>query len=221
MQYLKSQLSKINFELHRNPRLELPDGRFQYVPEPYKAVFLLQADFELAWAWQFSKSSEQPLQKALQHARTERANIPHILQLCDRYAIPITWATVGHLFLEQCNRSNDVAHAELPRLPFFENQYWHYKEKDWFANDPCSHYQQAPEWYAPDLIRQILDSQAGHEMACHTFSHIDCSDAHCPSGVLRAEIQACQQAATAIGVQLRSFVHPAHTIGNIASYNFV
>ncbi|MBM4399423.1 MAG: polysaccharide deacetylase, partial [Candidatus Cloacimonetes bacterium] len=62
-----------------------------------------------------------------------------------------------------------------------------------------------------------------HEIGCHTFSHIDCSDQNCPDEVFASEITACQKAANKWGIQLKSFVHPGHTIGhikNLAQFDF-
>ena len=42
-----------------------------------------------------------------------RENVPKILNLCEIYDIPITWATVGHLFLSNCKRVNKIAHPEI------------------------------------------------------------------------------------------------------------
>jgi len=216
---VKATLSKINFCLNRNPKIikyKNIDYR-NYIPEPYKAVFLLSADFELAWAWHCSKSFQNPKQEAINRAHIERENIPKILGLCDEYDIPITWATVGHLFLEECSKDGRLAHPHLKRLPYHENLYWKFDRGDWFDDDPCTDWKTSPEWYAPDLVRMILDSKVKHEIACHTFSHIDCRDEVCPTRVLIGEIQECQNVAQNYGIKLESFVHPGHTIGNLGT----
>ena len=144
-------------------------------------------------------------------------NIPKILDLCDKYNIPITWATVGHLFLEKCKRENGLPHSNIKRLPYFENKYWKFDNGDWFQNDPCSNWKDAPEWYAPDLIKDILSRKVNHEIGCHTFSHIDCRDEVCSSEVFESEMLACIKLAKKYGIELKSFVHPGHTIGNLDS----
>ncbi len=215
---IKSHLSKINFILNRNPIIEKKKNWRKYIPEPYKAVVTITADFELAWAWRYSKNSPDPYKLAIEKAKRERENIPKILDLCEKFQIPITWATIGHLFLEKCERDKSgKAHPEIPRLNHFENEFWKYEGKDWYEYDPCSNYLDAPEWYAPDLIKMILDSKISHEIACHTFSHIDCRDEVCSPELFKAEIFECQKAASKFGVKLKSFVHPGHTIGNLDS----
>jgi len=213
---IKGYLQQLNFLLGRNPRLEKRSDWRKFVPDPYKAVVILSADFELAWAWRVTKSSANPLQKALQKAETERKNIPTILSLCEKFNIPITWLTVGHLFLNSCKKVNGIAHPDIPRLPHFENEWWRFNGNDWFADDPCTDFKTDPLWYCPDLVDMILKSEVSHEIGCHTFSHIDCREEICTPDHFRAEIEACNQAAKPYGIdKMESFVHPGHTIGNL------
>lgn len=213
---VKNIKSKLNFAIGRNPNIEKrPQDYRKYIPEPYKAVVTITADFELAWAWRYAKGFKDSYQAAIDKARRARQNIPKILELCDQYNIPITWATVGHLFLRECKKENGKVHPNIKRIPYFENRYLKYTSGDWFEHDPCSNWQQAPEWYAPDLIEMILRAKVQHEIGCHTFSHIDTSDEKCPKDVFVSEIAACKEAATKFGVELKSFVHPGHTIGHL------
>ena len=211
---IRSWLSKANFTFGSNPKIQQRKEWRKFIPEPYKAILIISADFELAWAWQYA-NTQNPYHLALEKAKQARHNIPNILNLCEKYNIPITWATVGHLFLESCQKKKNVPHPEIRRLDHFENNYWKFDKGDWFQNDPCSNVQENPEWYAPDLIQQILDSKVHHEIGCHTFSHIDCRDEVCSSEVFNNEIEACKSEAEKLGLQLKTFVHPAHTIGNL------
>lgn len=212
---IRTLLSKLKFGVGLNPQIKKTGNKLKFIPQNYKAVLLISADFELAWAWQYSKPINNSIDLALAKAKQARENIPVIINLCEEFNIPITWATVGHLFLESCNRIDGLAHPELPRLPNFENKFWKFSESDWFDNDPCSDYKNAPEWYGPDLIRMILDSRVSHEIGCHTFSHIDCSDEICSPSILKAELQLCKKLANDQDLELKSFVHPGHTIGNL------
>jgi len=214
---IRAILSKINFELNLNPRIT--GGRSNdekwFIPYPYGAVLVLCADFELAWAWRYAKGIQKPKEQADNLARVARRNIPNILHLCDVYNIPITWATVGHLFLKRCNRSGNTAHPQIKRLPYHENRYWKFDTGEWYDDDPCTDWETSPEWYAPDLIKKITNSNVDHEIACHTFSHVDCRDSVCTPDILEAEIRECQKHGQAYGVEMKSFVHPGHTIGNL------
>lgn len=213
---LRADLSKLKFIMGLNPRVQRPDADYRnYIPKPYKAVCLISADFEMAWASRYTKSVENPLQKAIEDGYRTRRNVPKILDLCDQYNIPITWATVGHLFLESCEQTNGVKHPEIPRLPYFENKFWKFDKGDWFDYDPCTDYKTDPAWYAPDLIRDILGRKTIHEIGCHTFSHVDCRDIIDNGTVFEAEIVRCRDIAQEWGLELKSFVHPGHTIGNL------
>ncbi len=196
----------------RTPRIQKVSDFRKYVPTPFKAVVLISADFELAWAPRYDKQNDQPLNYALDLAKRERKNIPDILELCDKYEIPITWATVGHLFLDQCSK-----HPEMPQVPAYQGRFWDFSGKDWYEHDPGSDVKHAPEWYAPDLVKKILDSKTQHEIGCHTFSHIDCREEICPKELMEAELNACQNLASDWQLSLRSFVHPGHTIGHLPS----
>jgi peptidoglycan/xylan/chitin deacetylase (PgdA/CDA1 family) len=138
-----------------------------------------------------------------------------IVNLCEKFNIPVTWATVGHLFLDGCSSIDGEPHHHLPRLSHFENRFWKFEGKDWFDNDPCTDLKINPEWYCPDLIRMILNSPVKHEIGNHTFSHIDCSDENCPAEVLRAELTESKNVTAEYGIKLKSFVHPGYTIGNL------
>jgi hypothetical protein len=135
--------------------------------------------------------------------------------LCDQYDIPITWATVGHVLLERCNKENGNRHGNLPRIPFFENKFWKFNQGDWFDHDPCTDNDANPEFYGRDLVLDILGRKTKHEIGCHTFSHIDCSDGICPDNVFTAEISECIRLANEMGIELKSFVHPGHQIGHL------
>jgi peptidoglycan/xylan/chitin deacetylase (PgdA/CDA1 family) len=212
---IKARLSKIKFGLGLSPIIEKSSDFRKFIAEPYSSAVLISADFELAWAWRYAKRFENAFYGVLQMARQERENLPGILALCEQYNIPITWATVGHLFLESCEKKNGVAHFDIPRLGNFENEYWKFSGKDWYEYDSCTNLETDPEWYCPDLIKLIQASKVNHEIACHTFSHIDCRDSICSPSVMRAELRKCKELAEGFGVQLASFVHPGHTIGNL------
>ena len=211
----KSAKAWLSFVLGRNPRIELTRKDYRkFIPEPYEGVVIVSADFELAWAWRYDKLNPDPINNSLVLAQKERNNIPKLIELSARYNIPVTWGTVGHLFLSSCNHGEQKPHIEIERLPYFENEWWKYNSDDWFDTDPCSSVEKAPEWYAPDLINQILNSEVVHEIANHSFSHISCDDDTCTPAILESELKASQEAADSFNVKLESFIFPGHTMGN-------
>src|SRR5947207_179029 len=74
-----------------------------------RAAVSISADFELDWARRSLPGGERDA-----FGISERQNVPYILSLLDEVSIPITWATVGHLFLSDCKRNGTRAHTEMP-----------------------------------------------------------------------------------------------------------
>lgn len=209
-----SWLNRISFHLGRNPIRDRASDFRQYIPSPYRSVLLLSADFELAWARRYGKADSPQLRMKVL-AERERRNIPVLIEFSERYRIPITWLTVGHLFLKECRPENGVKHPEIPRIRPYQGPFWDFPGGDWFDQDPCTDWVKDPHWYAPDLIRRIVESGAEHEIGCHTFSHIDCRESVCSPDLLRAEISECRRVASEHRITFRSFVHPGHTIGGL------
>jgi peptidoglycan/xylan/chitin deacetylase (PgdA/CDA1 family) len=170
-----------------------------------RAAACISADFELSWA--FRQHSKEV---ARDRGRRERENIPYLLQIFERYAFPITWATVGHLFLESCVRpSHGLAHPGMPRPS--RNAMW---TGDWYMHDPCTDYRHDPLWYAPDLIQSILDSPVRHEIGTHSFSHIDFSPACSDPILVRRELEESAVAMQRFGITPRSLVYPFNRMGH-------
>jgi peptidoglycan/xylan/chitin deacetylase (PgdA/CDA1 family) len=59
-----------------------------------------------------------------------------------------------------------------------------------------------------------MQSSVGHEIGCHTFSHIDCTDKNCSPDLFEAELKACIELANKKGIQLKSIAFPGGTNGN-------
>ncbi len=201
-------LTKAAFVLGKKPFVKADhiDSQSKF-PSKEKGGLIISADFEMAWAWRYAKNGADPLDKG----RAERQNFAQIIQVLETFEIPITFATVGHLFLEKCEK---IDHDWMARIPAFVNDNWKFTKGDWFDHDPCSDYKTAPEWYAPDLIRMIQNSGVRHEIGSHTFTHIDFSYNNCPVRVADDEIVASIKAAEPFGVVLKSMVFPGGTWGN-------
>jgi peptidoglycan/xylan/chitin deacetylase (PgdA/CDA1 family) len=180
-----------------------------------RGAVVFSVDFELAWGWVHAKNTS--VADAIGTGLRERAQVPSILAAMDEYMIPATWATVGHLFLDHCTRNGQGrAHAEMPRIPFFESEYYAYHSGDWFDADPCTDYKSDPAWYAPDLIEQVMAARAHHEIGCHSFAHESYRD-WCPAEVAEAQIEACFQAMKPFGLVPRTWVFPGNEVGNFAT----
>jgi len=206
----KSRLSKFLVISGIKPKINTK------VRSPFKeAIVVFSADFEMAWAFRYSKTLAS---KAIEVGLKERGNVPILLTLFDQYQIPVTWATVGHLFLNECKRDErGITHSEIPRPSYFENRNWLYNSGDWYDHDPGTNVIIDPAWYAPDLIEQIISAKAKHEIGCHTFSHLDFSYKNCSKEMADIELEKCRTLAENKGIYLKSFVFPGGTFGNYES----
>ena len=220
---LRGRLVRAAFALGGKPTVGVrPPTGFTF-PGGRRGCLVLVADFELAWAWRFAIDGAAAWREI---AALERENVPDLLAILEERRIPITWATVGHLMLDGCSRDPESGrlHDTMPRPPHFSNRVWRFETGDWFDSDPGSDTAHEPLWYAPDLVRAIRGSPAGHEIACHTFSHIDMSDSRCPDEVAEADVAECVRLARERGINLDSFVFPAGTYGHqavLARWGFV
>jgi len=169
------------------------------------AAVSISADFELAWAWRNLSSEAMEARGA-----AERENVPRLVAMLDRHRIPITWATVGHLFLESCKRGTDgCGHPEMARPA--KNFGW---DGDWYVHDPCSDVCSAPSWYCPDLIKLIQQSDVGHEIGTHSFSHIDFGPDGADTALVQREMEACIEVMRPFGLHPRSLVYCFNHMGH-------
>jgi peptidoglycan/xylan/chitin deacetylase (PgdA/CDA1 family) len=172
----------------------------------------ISADFELSWAWRGWRSAQETQERAIR----ERLNVPHLIGLLEEYGIPITWATVGHLFLEGCGRGEDGrAHPQMPRPPALTTPpamaRW---TGDWYRHDPCTDYRTDGLWYCPDLIEQILSTKVRHELGSHSFSHISFLAENSTPDLVKQELAQCQAAMSPFRLSARSLVYPYNQMGH-------
>lgn len=175
----------------------------------YKGAVVISSDFELNWGGRFSHNANREKWGA-----QTREIFDLLLELLDSYQTPITWATVGHLFLESCNKQDKVPHSDMKRpLDFYKNINWIYDQGDWYKHDPCSNINLAPNWYGKDLIEKIQTSKTNHEIGCHSFSHIDFSSNTTTTELVDSELSECIRLANNMSIDLRSFVFPGNFEG--------
>lgn len=187
---------------------------------PQRGILCLSADVEMAWGWRFAVPRGAGYEV---YASRERANFTSIRDKLDQLKIAVTWAVVGHLLLDSCKRENGRAHSDMLRPMFFRNEYWHFDEGDWYDNDPCADYKSAPNWYAPDMIREILSSRVEHEVACHSFSHIGFNERYCSMELADAELRKCEEVTASFGIKPVSMVFPGNEPGHfdlLAKYGY-
>ncbi len=131
-----------------------------------------------------------------------------MLRLLERYEVSATWALVGHLFLDACERDasgrvhDDIVHPRQSHV-----------DADWFHADPASDRADAPLWYGTDVLDAILDAGQPQEIACHSFSHPQFGDPAMTLDAARSDLAACVRLATERGIRLRVVRLPAQQRG--------
>lgn len=177
-----------------------------------KGVFTISLDFELLWG-SFDSGKHR---KFIAHFErnggafhTTRSIVDRLLALFRKYDVRVTWATVGHLFLDSCEMSDGVKHPDMPRA----NHSWF--NEDWYKYDPSLNLQAEPLWYGRDMVERILAAQPRHEIASHSFSHVIFSDRGCTRQVAEAEVRKCVDLASSFDLKLNSFVFPRNEMGHL------
>ena len=172
-----------------------------------RGTMVMSLDFELSWG----RFDKMPLCKLEAESLKERPHIRRLLALMDRYEIPATWATVGHLMLDRCERnhqgqahSNIAPHAAYSWLPH-----------EWYRQDPCTEAFRAPAWYAPDVVEWIRNAKVRHEIGSHSFGHIYYGDPECTAEMAAADLKEAIEVARRKGITLNSFVFPRNMVGHL------
>jgi peptidoglycan/xylan/chitin deacetylase (PgdA/CDA1 family) len=170
-----------------------------------RGTCVISIDTELAWGEAHRRDGTQG-----QHRFDgEREVIAAILALFARYDVSATWAVVGHLFLDGCERDGSGPHPELVS-PDYE-----WLDDDWLAIDPCSTLEADPFWYGRDIIDSILACPVPQEIGSHAFTHVIVDDPACTPEVFSSELSAATRVAAEREVELRSFVYPRNAIAQI------
>ena len=166
-----------------------------------KAIFTISLDVEFLWGAVLC-----PFHKSVDLFKNDdmklRGCINTLLSSFEKHNIPATWAIVGHLFLDHCEKEEGIPHKDMPRF-----------KEDWYSVDPCTDIQRDPLYYGKDIVDKILSNRIRHEIGYHSFSHVVFSE--CSRNVAEAEIKIGNKLAKEFGITLKSFVFPENKIGHI------
>jgi hypothetical protein len=156
-----------------------------YPQEFDRAVFTVSIDFELMWG-----TADRPYAHAFRGlCETERAEVvERLLGLLTQYQISATWGIVGHLFLEERERS--VTRLQRPLQP-------------------------ARLYHAADLVRRVQTCATEQEIGSHTFSHIEMDDCGCSKTKAELEVNECVRQAARWGIEMKSFIFPRNRVGHL------
>lgn len=178
----------------------LKESQHQYK----KSYFNLTIDFELAWSRARRGDGATTTGESLIRSRQAREMLPVLLQLSEQYKIPITFATVAHVALSNC--------AEHDTPPVF-SPFW--LRDDWYKVDPLSELSANKDYYGADLIKMIKNSPISHEIASHSFSHVDLGDSETTAEVAVYEIRQSAAILRRDNPELSTFVFPNNHVAHL------
>ncbi len=176
-------------------------------------TFVISIDTELAWGTFDHGGHRLWTQEYGQY----RKIIFRLLELFKTYQISATWAVVGHLFLDQCQKQNGIAHPDVVR-PNYKSY-----AKDWFSEDPATSLSKDPLWYGKDIIEFLKNATPRQDIGSHSFSHITFDDPGCSVEAAESDVRKCVELARNQGIVLKSFVFPRNKISYLsilARYGF-
>lgn len=163
-------------------------------------VFNLTVDFELGWSRARRGQGAISREESLERSRRARDASIILLDLCEQYSIPVTFAVVGHLAAAEC------IHSKPPSFrPFWLGE-------EWYAIDPDTNMKSHPDYYAPDLVGRIIKSPVRHELASHGFSHVDLSDETVTPEVAEFEINESRRVLLKFSQSLSTFIFPKNRL---------
>lgn len=172
-----------------------------------RGAFVISIDTEMAWGEAHKRNGAGGSHRF----DRERLVVERLLDVFTRYELSATWAVVGHLFLDSCERGPDGRpHPDLLR-PGYD---W-LDGADWLDIDPCSGTDDAPYHYGRDIVERLTGCPVHQEVGSHSFSHVMMGDPGCTPEVFASELAAARKAADPLGVELRSFVFPRNSIGHL------
>lgn len=147
-------------------------------------ILCLSFDFELAIGWQLL--SDEKFKQKEREMQDSKKRIRELINKLEQYNIPCTWNTVTHLFLDACDTHSDFP-GTIPR-------------------DPESNIEDNSNWYAPELINNLLQSDCRFEIGGHSFSHALFSNIS--SDIAEYELRKSQELADKMGLELTAFSFP-------------
>ncbi|MXV62530.1 polysaccharide deacetylase family protein [Natronorubrum sp. JWXQ-INN-674] len=149
-------------------------------------------DAELGWG--FHDLADPPAERV----ESGRRGWNVMLELLDEFDVPATWAVVGHLMLDSC----DGTHADHPAP-----EGWFEREREEWADREDLR-------FGRELVEGILEADADHEFASHSFSHVLFGDAETDHELATAELERSTEIAADWGQRIDSFVYPRNDVGH-------
>lgn len=158
-------------------------------------VLTISLDFELAWGTRNRPAAA----KVGPWLEGTRPAIEKLLSLFESYEVSATWATVGALMLGGRSRE------------FLGDRFG----GDNFHDVPDGDAKSAPDWYADDVVEQLLACRVEQELACHTLTHAFVDPTAAGRTRLDLELRGFQELWDELGLgRCQSFIFPKAYMGH-------
>lgn len=162
-------------------------------------IFIMSLDTELIWG-----PTKREYRELLRKNKDKlRGSIDFLIRILEKRQIPVTWAVVGHLFLDSCEKGSCLTHKNMVEFGY---------EKEWYK-DPYSDINHDPLFYGKDIIEKILSSSVEHEIGYHSFSHVIFPEI--PVELAEREIREAKKIEKEWGIEFKSFVFPRNEIAHV------
>ena len=164
-----------------------------------QAIFIISLDTELIWG--STKSEYRELLR--KNKEKVRESIDSLIKILERYNIPATWAVVGHLFIDSCEKESCLTHKNMVEFGY---------KKEWYE-DPYTDINRNPLFYGRDIIEKIFSSSVEHEIGYHSFSHVVFTEI--PRELAEGEVREAKKIEKEWGIKFKSFVFPRNEIAHV------
>lgn len=164
-----------------------------------KPQLIISMDTELLWG----STTIDKLNFLKSKGDLRKNTIYRLLRLFKKYKIPVTWAIVGHLFLEKCDKSSCLVWRNIEE---------HNYRRDWYI-DPFSSIKEDPSYYGSDIVESILNDPIDHEIGYHSFSHPRFNEIS--REMAEDELKEAKKIEKEWGIKLKSFVFPRDEIAHV------
>jgi len=139
----------------------------------------------------------------------ERKKIQRIITLLEEFQIVATWAVVGHIFYDHCEK------CEICPILEWKGKYKSFEE---------AYGTQHPLWYGADVIDMLQNQKMEHEIAFHGYTHEIFNEKTMSKEKAEIEIQEFLRVTQRRGIKPTSIVFPRDKAGHLhlfEKYGFV
>lgn len=156
---------------------------------PTMGTLVISLDVEFGWGLYHV----EPL--PVERVTAARAACKRVGDLFERLEVPVTWAFVGHLFLEECT-DDHVGHPAGPRC----------------CSTPSEQFEEL--WFGGEIVDRIHGSPVDHDVGAHGYTHVHFRHERTDEAFVERELRRTRRAAERRDVSPDSFVYPVNEVAH-------